>query len=152
MEVSDQDLVARVQSGDGDAFRTLVERYSRSVFRLAFRMTDEELKVYALNSLLHSAPDRALPLLEKILTSTASPQLKERALFVLTQIKGAEGQPSPARPILLRIAQGGANPDLQRKAVDYLGQIADRDSSILQTLSQIKTKEAQDYLVELLNK
>ena len=42
MEASDQDLVARVQSGDKQAFRHLVERYSRSVFRLAFRMTRTE--------------------------------------------------------------------------------------------------------------
>jgi RNA polymerase sigma-70 factor (ECF subfamily) len=42
MEASDQDLVARVQNGDKQAFRHLVERYSRSVFKLAFRMTRTE--------------------------------------------------------------------------------------------------------------
>lgn len=39
---SDQDLVARVRDGDRNAFRILVERYSRSVFRLAYRMTGTE--------------------------------------------------------------------------------------------------------------
>ena len=34
--------VTRARSGDSDAFRTLVERHSRSVFRLAFRMTGNE--------------------------------------------------------------------------------------------------------------
>ncbi len=34
--------VARARDGDGDAFRLLVERHSRSVFRLAFRMTGNE--------------------------------------------------------------------------------------------------------------
>ncbi|MBK5292235.1 MAG: RNA polymerase sigma factor [Acidobacteriia bacterium] len=42
MEASDQDLVARVQSGDHHAYRYLVERYSRGVFRLAYRMTGSE--------------------------------------------------------------------------------------------------------------
>src|SRR5216110_849005 len=35
-------VLARAQQGDGEAFRTLVERHSRSVFRLAFRMTGNE--------------------------------------------------------------------------------------------------------------
>lgn len=42
MDDSDGAVVVRAQSGDGDAFRTLVERHSRSVFRLAFRMTGNE--------------------------------------------------------------------------------------------------------------
>ena len=37
--LSDRALVAGARSGDGDAFRALVERHSRSLFRLAFRMT-----------------------------------------------------------------------------------------------------------------
>jgi RNA polymerase sigma-70 factor (ECF subfamily) len=35
-------VLARARQGDGDAFRALVERHSRSVFRLAFRMTGNE--------------------------------------------------------------------------------------------------------------
>lgn len=39
MEDSDAALVERAGGGDCDAFRVLVERHSRSVFRLAYRMT-----------------------------------------------------------------------------------------------------------------
>jgi RNA polymerase sigma-70 factor (ECF subfamily) len=42
MEDSDSVAVARVKAGDGDAYRALVERHSRSVFRLAYRMTGNE--------------------------------------------------------------------------------------------------------------
>jgi RNA polymerase sigma-70 factor (ECF subfamily) len=35
-------IVARARRGDNDAFRALVERHSRSAFRLAFRMTGNE--------------------------------------------------------------------------------------------------------------
>jgi RNA polymerase sigma-70 factor (ECF subfamily) len=35
-------ILASARQGDGDAFRLLVERHSRAVFRLAFRMTGNE--------------------------------------------------------------------------------------------------------------
>ena len=38
MEATDALLVAQARAGDGDAFRVLVERHSRKVFRLAFRL------------------------------------------------------------------------------------------------------------------
>src|SRR5213083_3180863 len=35
-------VLARARQGDSEAFRVLVEQHSRSVFRLAFRMTGNE--------------------------------------------------------------------------------------------------------------
>ena len=78
---------------------------------------DEELKLLALNGLMHSEPETALPLLEKILNSPKNPpRLKKRALFVLAQSRGAR-----AREIVTQYAKGGTNPDLQLAAVEYLG-------------------------------
>jgi len=42
MELTDAVAVARARAGDSDAFRVLVERHSRSLFRLAFRMTGNQ--------------------------------------------------------------------------------------------------------------
>jgi RNA polymerase sigma-70 factor (ECF subfamily) len=42
MEASDAAAVAQVLAGDQDAFRVLVDRHSRNVFRLAYRMTGSE--------------------------------------------------------------------------------------------------------------
>jgi RNA polymerase sigma-70 factor (ECF subfamily) len=42
MEWAEQAIVERARSGDGEAFRELVERHSRPLFRLAYRMTGSE--------------------------------------------------------------------------------------------------------------
>ncbi|MEO8371039.1 MAG: sigma-70 family RNA polymerase sigma factor [Candidatus Solibacter sp.] len=42
MDCNDLGLVARARTGDTDAFRVLVERHSRALFRLAFRMTGNQ--------------------------------------------------------------------------------------------------------------
>src|SRR5215471_6947250 len=42
MEAEAGGAVERARSGDSDAFRLLVEQHSRSIFRLAFRMTGNE--------------------------------------------------------------------------------------------------------------
>lgn len=77
---------------------------------------NEELKLYALNGLLGSDPDRALPMLRKFLQGNHSRRLKEQALFVVSQ-----GDSPEARKILLDVARGSAHPELQLKAIEYLG-------------------------------
>jgi len=42
MELSDRAFVTKARSGDADAFRALVDRHSRSLFRLAYRMTGNQ--------------------------------------------------------------------------------------------------------------
>lgn len=42
MDLADQAVIERARSGDGDAFRLLVERHSRALFRLSFRLTGNE--------------------------------------------------------------------------------------------------------------
>ena len=76
---------------------------------------DEELKMLAIQGLMNSDPERAMPLLEKVLQSPASPKEKSRAMFVLAQSGSPQG-----REIIGRIARGQSNPELQKKAVEYL--------------------------------
>jgi len=79
-------------------------------------VADEDLKLMALNGLLHSAPEEAIPLLEKFLNGKQSPKLQERALFVLCQSASPR-----AREIVLGIARGESQPQLRRAAIQSLG-------------------------------
>lgn len=76
----------------------------------------DEIKLMAINSLLQSDPERSIPLLEKLLQTKSSPQLRERALFVLSQSNSAK-----AREAVVRVAKGSLNPDLQLVALRNLG-------------------------------
>jgi hypothetical protein len=78
--------------------------------------TDEELKLLALSGLMHSDPEKALPLLEKVLQGNSSLKLKEKALFVLSQSRSDKAQ-----QIVLSIAKGNNQPELQKHAVRWLG-------------------------------
>ncbi len=79
--------------------------------------SDEELKLIALNSVVSSDPDRGIPMVEQVLNSSASPRMKERALFVLAQSASPR-----AKALLADFARGSkGNPDLQIKALEYLG-------------------------------
>jgi hypothetical protein len=93
---------------------------------------DEDLKLLALNALVRSDPQRAMPILENLLKGPQPPRLKERALFVLVQTNSPEGQ-----QLLTQMARGGSsNPDLQLKAIQYLG-MADNQQNSGQTLAEI---------------
>lgn len=85
--------------------------------------SDEELKLIALNSLMQSDPNRALPILQKLLAGNNSEKVKERALFVLTQTSSPEG-----RKILSDMARNSSNPELQMKAIRYMGLMGNRDA------------------------
>lgn len=92
---------------------------------------DEELKLLALNALVRSDPQRALPILENLLKGSQPPRLKERALFVLVQANSPEAQ-----QLLTQMARGNVNPDLQLKAIQYLGMLSGQQNTG-QTLAEI---------------
>jgi hypothetical protein len=77
---------------------------------------DEELKLLAIQSLMNSDPEKAVPLLEKIIMGNYPPKLKERALFVLSQ-SGSE----KAQQILMGVAKANNQPDLQKRAIRNMG-------------------------------
>lgn len=107
---------------------------------------DEELKLLALNSLIDADPATALPLLGKLLTGKSSPQMRERALFVLSQQQAPE-----ARALLRKIAGGHANPDLQRDAIRFLALHAgrkDAGAELSAIYAQSRDPEVREAVLE----
>ncbi len=91
---------------------------------------DTDLKILALNSLLHQDPARAMPILRSILTGDRPASLKKQAIFVLAQSKAPE-----AEAILHDAVTGKLNPELQRQAI--------------QMMAVFQGKRANDTLIEV---
>ena len=75
----------------------------------------EQLKIAALEALMSAPPERALPLVTKVLNSNNSNDVKSRALFVLSQIDLPEAQAQ-----LLDIARSGDS-ELRGEAIRMIG-------------------------------
>jgi HEAT repeat protein len=97
-------------------------------------ISDEELKLLALQSLMNSDPEKAVPLLEKIIMGNYPPKLKDRALFVLSQ-SGSE----KAQQILMGLAKTNNQPDLQKRAIRYIGMNGNRNRAVLKEIYNSST-------------
>lgn len=103
---------------------------------------DEELKLLALRSVMQSDPDRGVPIIEKMLAGGASPRVRDRALFVLSQSRSPR-----AREVMLNTARNNGNPDLQRSAIRYLGMMGGADdrealNTVYRSATDISVKRA----------
>lgn len=86
-------------------------------------VSDEDVKLMAVNGLMHTDPERALPILEKLLAGNHSEKVKDKALFVLSQSKSPR-----ALQVLARVARDGSHPELQSRALRNLGIVGGEES------------------------
>ena len=101
--------------------------------------SNDDVKLMAINGLMGADPERAIPLLEGLLKGNASPKVKDRALFVLTQNRSPRAQ-----QILADYAKGSGNPDLQLRAVRYIGMSGTTEAR--QQLSSIYSSSTDNAL------
>ena len=110
---------------------------------------DEELKLLALRGVMQTDPDKGVPIIEKMLAGGATPRVRDRALFVLSQSRSPR-----ARDIMANTAKNHGNPDLQLRAIRYLGMMGGTDNrdllaDVYRTSSNASVKQAvlQSYFM-----
>jgi len=102
---------------------------------------DIELKIAALDALLHMDKEKAFPILEKMIRSDKNPELKEKALFILSQINDPR-----VVPLLAEVALKDTNIQIKEKAIFWLGQIRGAESldqlvKIYKSIEDVELKE-----------
>jgi HEAT repeat protein len=83
----------------------------------------DELKFAAIEALITAPPERAMPIVQRVLASDASDELKSRALFVLSQMETPEAQ-----ALLVETARSSSG-ELQEEAIRMIG-IGGNDTSL----------------------
>ena len=97
-------------------------------------ISDDDMKLYAVDGLMNSDPDKVFPILEKLLQGNASLKVKDRALFVLTQNKSEKAQ-----QLLLSIAKGSTQPELQAHALRWIAVSGHRNGQALKEIYTAST-------------
>ena len=85
---------------------------------------DAEIKILALNSLMHRDPAQAMPLLRNVLTADQPMAVKQQALFVLAQNKSPE-----ADALMHDLIVGKLGPELQLQAIQSSGMYRGRPAN-----------------------
>ncbi len=105
----------------------------------------DALAIAALRGLMAAPPERALPLVRKVLAGQQTDRVKERAVFVLAQIDGSD-----AAALLKQTAQHGHG-NVRMQAVRALGIRGDADSlATLKTLYPDGDAAVRDAVLESL--
>jgi HEAT repeat protein len=133
-----EELAVRIQArlaemGDAEA--------AAEILRLANELgedggpdREEETRMAALHALMAMNPDRALPILRKILVENPqkySTEFREQALFMVTQ----QDREEEVLEILMYVVRNDRSPEIRENAVFWLGQVhSERTVAILDSL------------------
>ena len=103
----------------------------------------DQLKIAAVEALMHAPPDRALPLVRKVLAGNHSNEIKERALFILSQVD------DPAAQATLLDFANDSSGELQLEAIRMIGIGGDEDAlSKLNSIYESGDVEAREAILE----
>jgi HEAT repeat protein len=136
---------ALAQGGDADAAQRLYEAAGEAETAYAGDCPEEEadVRVAALNALMEMDPERALPVLEKVLArrDACSGKLREKAVFIV-----ADGASPRATEILLEVARTDPDPEVRGQAVFWLSEVDDERA--VAALEQILLESQDNELRE----
>ncbi|MBZ5533368.1 MAG: sigma-70 family RNA polymerase sigma factor [Acidobacteriia bacterium] len=140
MESQDAAALTRVLGGDREAFRVLVERYSKMVFSLAFRMTGNEDDAADVVQETFLRAYRGLDRFESR-SSMATWLFRIATNCSLTTLERRKTQPQPAP-----VAQDDEDPPEERllsprpgpEALAYSGELQARIDTAMKTLSPVE--------------
>jgi outer membrane protein assembly factor BamD (BamD/ComL family) len=117
----------------GNLVKKGFKEYKKYILNGASRDSNIDMKLVALDALMHMDREKAFPMLEKVIRGSNSTKLREKAIFVLSQIDDPR-----VAPLLLEVAQKDSEISVREKAIFWLGQLAgEADPDVMEVLLKI---------------
>jgi outer membrane protein assembly factor BamD (BamD/ComL family) len=108
-------------------------QYKKYIINRASGEADLDMKLAALNALLNTDKEKAMPMLEKFIRTNKDSRLRQKAILVLSQTCGSE-----AIPLLTELVQNDTDKKVRETAVFWLGNMADgKNKELLNTLGKL---------------
>ncbi len=139
----DEAGVLKVEIAEGLVKKGFGE-YKKYILNRAETGTDIELKIVALDALVHMDKEKAFPMLETMLLRNDDPVLRRRALLVLAQLNDPR-----ILPLLEKVALEDKNEKVRRQAIFWIGQTGGADSMklLLDLLARSKDNELKSKII-----
>jgi HEAT repeat protein len=108
---------------------------------------DDEIRLYALDALLHMNSDDAVPILQRLLIENResnSPDMRAKAVFILSQNSSDE-----TTDILLQVARNDPDREVRLQAVFWLSQVDDQRAvdALVEVLASSDDEELQEKAI-----
>ena len=100
-----------------------LKRYKKYITNGIKEDSGAEMKLAALDALLHIDREKAFPVLEKIIRENESPKMREKAIFVLAALDDPR-----VLPLLVNVALTDTDASIKEKAIFWMGQIQTMES------------------------
>jgi len=128
---------------DGDLGRSFVMSDGSPVMLVRGPDDEDDVRLAALNALMHMDEDKALPILRKTLArrGEGTERLRERALMILAQIGNEE-----AEDLLVEIVREDPDMEMRRAAVLWLANVS--EDKAFEAVEAILAEEGAGELVE----
>jgi HEAT repeat protein len=100
-----------------------LKEYKRYIIKGIKEDDDIEMKVVALDALMHMDKEKAFPMVERIIRDSKIQELRAKAIFILAQMRDPR-----VIPLLVEVALKDSDSKVKEQAIFWLGQIRSPES------------------------
>ncbi len=100
-----------------------LKEYKKYIIKSIKENADIEMKLVALDALMHMDKEKAFPMVQKIIRNSKIQEMRAKAIFILAQMRDAR-----VIPLLVEVALKDSDSKVKEQAIFWLGQVRSPES------------------------